>query len=118
MVATSSGCADIGGQRWIPYNKAASLGCNWLVPEQQDYAGQRGRCLADSLVRREPEADDTIAVEKFGAHLCRVAAADLSIARYRFAGPSVLAPRHWPGFDLVSSYSTGERVVIGHAGGG
>jgi hypothetical protein len=64
MVATSSGHAEIGGQRWIPCTKATSPGCNWLVPEEQESAGQRGRCLADSLIRREPEADDTIASEK------------------------------------------------------
>jgi hypothetical protein len=44
--------------------EATSLGCNWLVPRDQELGGQRGRCLADSLIRREPDADDTIAVEK------------------------------------------------------
>ena len=64
MVATSSGNAVIDGDVWTACTKAASLGCNWLVPAEQEPGGQRGRCMADSLIRREPAADDTIAVEK------------------------------------------------------
>src|ERR1700735_4821062 len=64
MDATSSGAAVIDGQIWIACTKAASLGCNWLVPQEQELGGQQGRCLADSLIRREPDTDDTVAVEK------------------------------------------------------
>ena len=64
MVATSSGAAVIDGQIWIACTKSGNLGCNWLVPQEQELGGQHGRCLADSLIRREPDADDTIAVEK------------------------------------------------------
>ena len=64
MVTTTSGAAVIDGQIWIACTKAASLGCNWLVPEEQEVGDQRGRCLAHSLIRREPEPDDTIAVER------------------------------------------------------
>src|SRR6202000_3502930 len=64
MVATSSGTAVIDGQIWVSCTKAASLGCNWLVPQEQELGGERGRCLADSLIRREPDTDDTVAVEK------------------------------------------------------
>jgi len=35
-----------------------------LTPEQQEFGGQEGRCVADSLIRRQPAADDTIALEK------------------------------------------------------
>jgi hypothetical protein len=62
MVATCSNAAVIDGRIWIACTKAGSLGCNWLVPEDQGFGGERGRCLADSLIRREPDADDTIAV--------------------------------------------------------
>jgi hypothetical protein len=117
MVATSSGCADIGGRRWIPCTKAASLGCNWLVPEEQESAGQRGRCLADSLIRREPEADDTIAVEK-------LVTTSLALRQliYQLLDIGLPVDPFWLrdrglAFDLVSSYTAGERVVIGHAGG-
>jgi hypothetical protein len=64
MVATSSGAAVVDGQVWVVCTRAAGLGCNWLVPRDQELGGQRGRCLADSLIRREPDADDTIAMEK------------------------------------------------------
>jgi hypothetical protein len=64
MVATSSGTAVVDGQVWVACTRSASLGCNWLVPQDQELGGQQGRCLADSLIRREPDADDTIAVEK------------------------------------------------------
>ena len=67
MVATSSGGAVIDGQRWIICTKATTLGCNWLTAEEQECGGQRGRCLADSLIRCEPDADDTIAVEKLAS---------------------------------------------------
>ena len=117
MVATSSGSAVIDGERWIACTKAASLGCNWLVPEEQEFKGQRGRCLADSLVRREPDADDTIALEKLAS-----AATALRRLIYQLIDIGLPVEPFWRrdgglAFDLVSSYSAGERVVIGHAGG-
>jgi hypothetical protein len=117
MVATSAGHAEIDGRRWIPCTKAASLGCNWLVPEQQDDEGARGRCLADSLIRREPDADDTIAVEKLVP-----TALDLRRLTYQLLDLGLPVDPFWRqdgglAFDLVSSYSAGERVVIGHANG-
>ena len=42
MVATSAGTAVIDGQIWIACTKAASLGCNWLVPQEQELDGQQG----------------------------------------------------------------------------
>src|ERR1700742_5017921 len=118
MVATSSGAAVIDGQIWIACTKGASLGCNWLVAREQELGGQQGRCLADSLIRREPDADDTVAMEKL---------VSTGIALRRFIYPVIdiglpVDPfwRHDGGlaFDLLSSYSGRERVVIWHAGGG
>src|SRR5258705_13025526 len=63
MIATSEGAAVIDGSRWIHCTKSGALGCNWLVPEAQDEA-RRGRGFADSLIRAEPHADDTLAQEK------------------------------------------------------
>jgi Putative zinc-binding metallo-peptidase len=67
MIATSSGAAVIDGCDWIGCTKAADLGCNWLMPEEQSDRANRGRCVADSLIRRGPAADDTIAVEKLAS---------------------------------------------------
>jgi hypothetical protein len=116
MVAVSAGGAVIDGLRWIACTKSHSLGCNWLVPEEHT-AGYRGRCLADSLIRREPTADDTIAVEKLAPTtvslrrlICQLLDIGLPVDPY-WCVDNGLA------FDLVSSYSAGERVVIGHASG-
>jgi hypothetical protein len=117
MVATSSGTAVIDGRVWNACTKAASLGCNWLVPEEEEFGGQHGRCIADSLIRREPKADDTIAVEKL-----RSTAIALRRLIYQVIDIGLPVDPYWRrdgglAFDLLSSYSMGERVVIGHAGG-
>jgi hypothetical protein len=117
MIATSSGAAVIDGQSWIACTKAASLGCNWLVSAEQELGGQRGRCMADSLIRREPDADDTIAVEKLVSN-------GIALRRliYQLIDIGLPVDPFWRkerglAFDLLSSYSGGELVVIGHAGG-
>jgi hypothetical protein len=117
MVATSSSAAVIDGQIWIACTKAASLGCNWLVPQEQELGGQRGRCLADSLIRREPDTDDTVAVEK-------LVSTGIALRRliYQLVDIGLPVDPFWRkdgglAFDLLSSYSGGGRVVIGHDGG-
>jgi hypothetical protein len=116
MVAMSDGSATIDGQRWVRCTQHAPLGCNWLAAaEQTEY--ERGRCLADSLIRREPAADDTLAREK----LVPTAAA---LRRLVYQLEDIGLPidpfwRHDGGlaFDLLSSRTSGERVIIGHANG-
>jgi hypothetical protein len=117
MVATSSGKAVVDGQVWIVCTRSATLGCNWLVPEEQVFGGPRGRCIADALIRREPEADDTIAVEKLMPTACA-----LRRLIYQLIDIGLPVDPYWRregglAFDLVSSYSGGETVLIGHAGG-
>ena len=117
MVATSSGSTVVDGNRWIACTKATDLGCNWLVPEEQLDHGGRGRCLSDSLIRREPVADDTIAVEKLVP-----TAVDLRRLTFQLLDLGLPVDPYWRtegglAFDLLSSYTSGERIVIGHAGG-
>lgn len=117
MVATSSGSAVVDGGRWIECTKASDLGCNWLVPDEQQGHATRGRCLPDSLIRREPPADDTIAVEKLVA-----TAVDLRRLTYQLLDLELPISPFWRtdgglAFDLLSSFSSGEQIVIGHAGG-
>jgi hypothetical protein len=117
IVATESGAAVVDGQRWIECTKATDLGCNWLVPSEQPDHGSRGRCLPDSLIRREPAADDTIAVEKLVS-----TAIDLRRLSYQLLDLRLPVDPFWRtdgglAFDLLSSYSSGEKIVIGHAGG-
>jgi hypothetical protein len=116
MVAIADGSATIDGQHSVRCTQYGPLGCNWLAPaEQTEY--ERGRCLADSLIRREPAADDTLAREK----LVPTAAA---LRRLIYQLDDIGLPvdpfwRHDGGlaFDLLSSYTTGKKVIIGHAGG-
>ena len=117
MVATSSGSAVVDGGRWIECTKASDLGCNWLVPDEQQGHATRGRCLPDSLIRREPPADDTIAVEKLVS-----TAVDLRRLTYQLLDLELPISPFWRtdgglAFDLLSSFSSGEQIVIGHAGG-
>ncbi|MBJ7341524.1 putative zinc-binding metallopeptidase [Mycolicibacterium sp.] len=117
MVALVDGAAVLDGQRWVRCTQHASLGCNWLADEEHDEFKKRGRCLADSLIRREPAADDTLAREK----LVPTAAA-LRRLVYQLDDIGLPVDPFWRrdgglAFDLLSSYTTGEKVVIGHAGG-
>ena len=117
MLAVAEDAVSVDGRRWIRCTQSATLGCNWLVPEEDRDAYQRGRCQADSLIRREPDASDTIAREK----LVPTAAA-LRRLVYQLLEIGLPVDPFWRrdgglAFDLVSSYSEGERVVIGHANG-
>ena len=116
MVAVIDGSSEIDGGQWVRCTQADPLGCNWLAPAEYD-AAARGRCLSDSLIRREPKLDDTIAREK----LVPTAAA-LRRLVYQLADLGLPVEPHWRregglAFDLLSSYSTGEKVTIGHANG-
>ena len=126
MVALDDGGALIDGQRWVRCTQYAPLGCNWLAPDEQtEY--ERGRCLADSLIRREPAADDTLAREKLvptAAALRRLVYQldDIGLPIdpfWRQDDRRALARGTSPGlaFDLLSSRTTGDKVIIGHANG-
>jgi hypothetical protein len=86
------------------------------VPTEYE-AAARGRCLADSLIRREPDLDDTIAREK-------LVTTALALRRlvYQLADIGLPVDPYWRrdgglAFDLLSSYSTGAKILIGHANG-
>jgi len=112
------GSAVVGsdpGSEWGRCTQHGTLGCNWLAPAESTY--ERGRCLSDSLIRREPAADDTLAREK----LVPTAEA-LRRLVYQLDELGLPVDPFWRrdgglAFDLLSSYTTGEKVIIGHAGG-
>ncbi|MDY6998151.1 MAG: putative zinc-binding metallopeptidase [Actinomycetota bacterium] len=117
MRALDDEVAMLDDRRWVRCTQHTTLGCNWLVPEQGTETYRRGRCLSDSLIRREPEASDTLAREK----LVPTAAA-LRRLVYQLVDIGLPVRAFWQGenglaFDLLSSYSHGEKVTIGHAGG-
>ena len=116
MLAVNGGTAEVDGQVWVRCTQHEPLGCNWLVPTEYE-AAARGRCLADSLIRREPDLDDTIAREK-------LVTTALALRRlvYQLADIGLPVDPYWRrdgglAFDLLSSYSTGEKILIGHANG-
>lgn len=116
MVAVDERGATISGVQWIRCTQHAPLECNWLAEAEQSEF-ERGRCLADSLIRREPAADDTRAREK----LVPTAQA-LRRLVYQLDELGLPLEPYWRrdgglAFDLLSSYTTGEKVIIGHAGG-
>jgi len=117
MVATDGDAAYIDGERWVRCTQAGTLGCNWLVREEEYEAYRRGRCLAHSLIRHEPVSDDTLAREKLVP-----AAAALRRLVYQLHDLGLPIEPYWRSegglaFDLLSSYTTGEKVIIGHADG-
>ena len=101
----------VDGTRWVRCANW-SWQCNWLVSEDDE----SGRCFACRLIRRRPESDDTIALEKLaetGIDLRRLLVQLLDL------GLPVVPYYERDGglaFDLLSSRS-GESVVIGHADG-
>ncbi len=116
MLALGDGAAIYEGIRWIRCTQHQTLRCNWLAREEQE-AGPRGRCLAGSLIRHEPDADDTLAREK-------LIPTTLALRRLVFQLADIGLPiePYWLrdgglAFDLLSSHSTGEKVIIGHANG-
>lgn len=116
MVALEGGAANLDGRHWSRCTQHQALECNWLAPESTEKS-QRGRCLSCSLIRREPDADDTIAREK-------LVSTTVALRRLIFGLDELGLPLDpfWRkdgglAFDLLSSYSEGKKVIIGHAGG-
>jgi hypothetical protein len=116
LLALDDGGVTIDGVRWVRCTQQVTLDCNWLAEsEQAEY--ERGRCLAGSLIRREPVADDTLAREK-------LVPTSVALRRlvYQLDELGLPIEPFWRrdgglAFDLLSSYTAGEKVVIGHANG-
>jgi hypothetical protein len=101
----------VDGERWVRCINW-SWRCNWMVSVGDD----SGRCFACRLIRRRPESDDTLALE-------RLADTAIDLRRLLVQLLSLGLPvkpfhEHSGGlaFDLLSSRS-GESVTIGHADG-
>lgn len=88
-------------------------GCNWLVDPE---SGQ-SICQAGKFIRRRPDADDTVALEKLANTsqwmrrlVYQLQHLGLPLDNYRQREGGLA-------FDLLSSISRGESVIIGHANG-
>ncbi|MFT3798536.1 putative zinc-binding metallopeptidase [Microbacterium sp.] len=103
---------DIGGEEFRACSRR-SWECNWLVGESE----QSGRCFSCRLTRRIPPSDDTLALEKLAD--TAVAKRRLLVQLFELGLPVTPYDEQEGGlaFDLVSSRSSGEKVMIGHANG-
>lgn len=111
FIPASPGGWFVSGVAWVPCVNR-SWKCNWLVSRNDE----SGRCFACRLIRRRPDSDDTIALEK----LAEVGVAERRLLVQLFSLGLPVEP-YWAtdgglAFDLLSSLS-GEKVTIGHASG-
>ncbi len=88
-------------------------GCNWLVPQEAESA----RCVACRLIRRRPDADDTLAMEKLAAASQVERRLLVQLAELRLPVEPWFRTEGGLAFDLLSSRSGQGPVTIGHAGG-
>lgn len=112
FVGLRGGQATIDGTTWYTCSNRG-WDCNWLVRED----ASAGLCFSCRLTRTRPPSSDTIALEKLAKTeqakrrlLLQLGDLGLPLVPW-YAKPGGL------GFDLLSSLSSGERVIIGHANG-
>lgn len=116
VVVAAGGAATVDGLIWERCTQTGPLGCNWLAAAEQP-AAARGRCLPDSLIRREPAADDTLAREKLSATAVALRRLVFQLLDLGLPVDPFWCREGGLAFDLLSSHSTGQKVTIGHAGG-
>ncbi len=112
FVDVSGGPVLIDGRLWRACGNR-DWQCNWLVEDGIATAS----CLSCRLVRRRPDLDDTLALEKLAeanADKRRLLAQCLHL---RLPVESYADREGGLGFDLLSSRSSGQRITIGHANG-
>ena len=117
MLPMVDGAAIVDGERWVALHPARDARLQLAWPRTSRRPTSAAAAWPHSLIRREPAADDTLAREK----LVPTAAA---LRRLVYQLDDIGLPiepfwRHDGGlaFDLLSSYTTGEKVTIGHADG-
>lgn len=112
LVAIPGDSVTIDDTRWLRCSNWA-WECNWLVADDSG----SGQCFAGTFIRRRPDGDDTLALE-------RLAETAKSMRRLLFQLMDLGLPtepyfRQGRGlaFDLLSSRTSGTPVLIGHANG-
>jgi hypothetical protein len=95
MLAVLDGAASVDGQRWIRCTQSQTLGCAWLVPDEQEAYRREKLVPTAAALRRlvHQLLDFGLPIEPFW---------------HRDGGLA---------FDLLSRYSEGKKVTIGHANG-
>lgn len=103
---------DIDGTRWVRCENW-SRQCNWLVEADSGSS----QCFSCRLTRRRPDDTDTVALAKLEE--TAVAKRRLLIQLFELGLPVTPYYEKEGGlaFELISSVTTGERVITGHANG-
>lgn len=102
----------IDGRRWDACPNR-EWGCNWLVAEDSGSPW----CFSGSLIRRRPDPDDTLALEKLADTSAQLRHLVYQLLELGLPVSSYDQQEGGLAFDLISSQSTGEKVTIGHADG-
>lgn len=107
-----AGVSVVDGVTWYTCSNRG-WACNWLVRDD----APAGRCFSCRLTRTQPDADDTIALEKLAKTeeakrrlILQLVDLGLPIVPWNVEDGGL-------GFDLLSSISLGRQVLIGHANG-
>lgn len=102
----------VDGQLWHPCTNR-DWGCNWLAAD----GSGAGRCFSCRLVRTGPPSDDTISLEKVAATMPKLRQLLVQFQALGLPVDPFFEAEGGLGFDLLSSRSENQNVVIGHAGG-
>ncbi len=111
MVASAADVV-VDERLWHPCTNR-DWGCNWLAAD----GSGAGRCFACRLVRRRPDSDDTIALEKVALTMPPLRQLLVQAQALGLPVDPFFETDGGLGFDLLSSRSSNEKVVIGHANG-
>ncbi len=103
---------EIGGRTWVPCSNR-TWRCNWLVADDAGAA----QCMSCRLVRRRPEASDTLAQEKLADASTVQRRLLVQLAELGLPVDPFYEREGGLAFDLLSSFSGQGRVTIGHANG-
>ncbi|MGC3992732.1 MAG: putative zinc-binding metallopeptidase [Propionicimonas sp.] len=112
MVEASSPDVEVDGRLWHPCTNR-DWNCNWLTADDSG----SGRCFACRLVRRRPPSDDTISLEKVALTMPHLRRLLVQLQQLGVPIDPHFEADGGLGFDLLSSRSSNEKVVIGHANG-
>lgn len=112
MAEANDDGTDIDGRSWIPCSNR-HWRCNWLVATDAGSA----RCSSCRLVRKRPEASDTIALEKLADATVPMRRLLVQLADLGLPIDPFYEREGGLAFDLLSTNSGQGRVTIGHANG-
>lgn len=100
------------GRTWQRCANSAA-GCNWLIDDSDLVA----ECTACRLIRRRPQLTDTVGTGQLAQAMFAERRLLFQLLEHGLPIVSAADQPGGMGFDLLSSSTSGERVMIGHADG-